>query len=128
MRLYILRSTKGQSTVELALCLPALSFVLALVVEVGLIASDQARLWHAAREVARVAIVDPDESVARAALVRSDLENVEMSVEPSAGTRVRGRPLEVDLSYRPRGHVPLVGELFSGLELHAEATMRIEEP
>ncbi len=128
MSLDTTRNPDGQSTVELALSLPALALVLALVVEVGLIASDQARLWHAAREAARVAIVDPDESAARAAVARSDLDGIEISIEPSAGTRVRGRPLEVNLFYRPDGHVPLVGELFGGFELHAAATMRIEEP
>ncbi len=102
--------------------------MLGLVVEVGLVASDQARLWHAAREAARVAIVDPDASSARAAAARSGLDGIEMTIDPPAGTRVRGHPLEVSLSYRPGGHVPLVGIPFSGVELHAAATMRIEEP
>ncbi len=118
----------GQSTVELALCLPALALVLAFVVEVGLIASDQARLWHAAREAARAAIVDPDESAARAAAARTGLKGIEMTIEPDPATRVRGRPLEVALTYRPTGHVPLVGDLLDGIELHATSTMRIEEP
>ena len=122
------RDARGQSSVELALCLPVLAFVLGLVVEVALIASDQARLWHAAREAARVAVVEPDEEAVREAAARAGLEDVEVSVDPAAGFRVQGRPLEVVLEYRPGGHVPLVGFLFSGLELRSSATMRIEEP
>lgn len=118
----------GQSTVELALCLPALALVLGFVVEVGLVASDQARLWHAAREAARVAAVDPDESAIRQAAARSGLDEIQVTVRPDSGFRVAGRPLEVTLAYRPNGHVPLVGELFDDLELEAETTMRIEEP
>lgn len=123
-----LSDARGQSTVELALCLPALAVVLGLVVEVGLIASDQARLWHAAREAARVAIVDPDGAAARAAAERSGLGEVEMSIEPEPRYRVQGRPLDVSLTYRPDGHVPLVGELFGGVELHSTVSMRIEQP
>lgn len=128
MTSFVGRDSQGQSTVELALCLPALAVVLALVVEVGLIASDQARLWHAAREAARVAIVDPDDSAARAAAARTGLSGFEMSIEPEDAYRVQGRPLRVALTYSPEGHVPLVGELFGGLELRSRVAMRIEEP
>ncbi len=123
-----LGDARGQSTVELALCIPALVIVLGLVLEVGLIASDQARLWHAAREAARVAIVDPDVAGARAAVDRSGLGNVEMTIQPEPRYRVQGRPLEVSLVYRPDGHVPLIGEIFGGVELQANVFMRIEQP
>ena len=113
---------------ELALCLPVLALVLGVVVEVALVAGDQARLWHAAREAARVAVVEPDESAVRQAAARSGLDGLEVSIDPPTGYRVQGRPLEVVLEYRPGGHVPLVGYLFSGLELRSSATMRIEEP
>ena len=118
----------GQSTVELALGLPALALVLALVVEVGLVAGDQVRLWHAAREAARVAVVDPDLADVEDAAARSGLEDLEVSVSPEPTYRVQGEPLEVEVQYRPGGHVPLVGELFSRLTMRASAAMRIEEP
>lgn len=128
MAAFARRDERGQSTVELALCLPALAIVLSLVVEVGLIASDQARLWHAAREAARVAIVDSDDSAALAAAARTGLNGFEMSIEPDDAYRVQGRPLHVEMTYRPGGHVPLVGELFGSLELRSQVAMRIEEP
>ena len=122
------RNARGQSTVELALCLPALAIVLGFVVEVAMIAGDQARLWHGAREAARVAVVDPDESAIREAAARSGLDDVEVSVSPDSGYRVQGEPLEVVVKFRPEGHVPVVGSLFDDVELNASATMRIEEP
>jgi Flp pilus assembly protein TadG len=123
-----LRSQRGQSTVELALCLPILAAVMAAVVEICLLAGDQVRLWHAAREAARVAVVDSGERSVRAAAERSGLQKLELSLAPAAAYRVQGRPLTVSLAYEPQGRVPLIGELVSLLELKARATMRIEEP
>ena len=122
------RNERGQSTVELALCLPALAIVLGLAVEVALIAGDQIRLSHAAREVARVAVVEPESSAARAAAERFELEDITVQINPDSGFRVQGDPLEVKLSARSGGHVPLVGDLLGDVELHASASMRIEEP
>ncbi|MFN2389880.1 MAG: TadE/TadG family type IV pilus assembly protein [Actinomycetota bacterium] len=118
----------GQATVELALLLPVLALLLATLVEVGMIAADQTRLWHAAGEAARIAIVDPDRTAALAAAQRGGLVPIDMDIEPAVPERGAGRPLTVSLSYRPQGHVPLVGRLFGGVRLHAEATMRIEQP
>lgn len=123
-----IRNASGQTTVELALCLPALAIVLGLAVEVALVAGDQMRLSHAAREAVRVAVVDPDEGAIRAAAERSGLDRLTLTVTPDSGYRVQGDPLRVRLSYRTGGHVPLVGKLFDDLELHATAAMRIEEP
>ena len=122
------RNARGQSTVELALCLPALAIVLGFVVEIAMIASDQARLWHGAREAARVAVVDPDVADVREAAARSGLDDIELSIHPDSAYRVQGEPLEVVLKFRPSGHVPVVGRFFNDVELTASATMRIEEP
>jgi TadE-like protein len=118
----------GQSTVELALCLPVLAIVFGFVVEVGLIAGDQVRLWHAAREAARVAVVDSDRQAALDAAARSGLSGLEIAIEPAPEFRVQGRPLTVRIRYSPPGRVPVVGAIADGVSLDAEATMRIEEP
>ena len=118
----------GQSTVELALCLPVLAFLAAVLVQVGIVVSMQTRLWHAAREAARVAIVDPDEEdVARAAR-STGLAGIEMSIDPSPVHRRFGEPLTVSLALHPTGGVPLVSSLFGRMTLEAEATMRVEQP
>ena len=118
----------GQSTVELALCVPIVALLLAAVVEVGLVVADHGRVWHAAREAARVATVDDDPAQIEAAVVRTGLEGADISVEPRSIYRRQGEPVTVSLRYRPPGHVPLVRELVESIELTAEATMRVEQP
>lgn len=118
----------GQATVELALCLPILVLVLACVVEIGLLVGDQVRLWHAAREGARIAVVDPATEEVREAAQSSGLEPLEVEVTPGPTERRQGEALTVALSYNPRARVPLLGVLFERTELHATATMRIEQP
>ena len=86
------------------------------------------RLWHAAREAARAAVVDPDPDAARRAVERAGLDGAEVLVAPSGAARSAREPLTVRLSLRPGGRTPLVGTLFSSVELHADATMRIETP
>ena len=73
---------RGQATVELALCLPIVLFVLGALVEIGLIAADQVRLWHAAREAARIAVVDPDPATARRAAEGAGFGSLHLAVNP----------------------------------------------
>ena len=124
----ILRGEGGQSTVELALCLPLVTVVLAAAVEVALLCGDQVRLWHAAREAARAAAVDPDAAAVTAAVERSGLEGVAVAVTPEAAHRVAGRPVTVRLTYRPASGVPLLRNVLAPLALEASTTMRIEVP
>ncbi len=119
---------RGQSTVELAFCLPVLALVLAALVEIGMLVSDQTRLWHAAREAARVAVVDPERAPVIEAVERGGLKHVEVSIDPGPAYRVQGRPLTVNLSYRPDSRVPLLAPFVDRIELHARAAMRIEQP
>ncbi len=122
------RCDEGQATVELALCLPVVALVLAAVVEVGALASDQARLWHSAREAARVAAVDPDVQDVSAAATAAGLEDVELVVRPSPTYRIQGDPVTVELSYKPRAGVILLAPVVERMTLSARATMRVEQP
>ena len=124
----VLGDERGQTTLELALCLPIVAVLLAGVVETGVVVSDQARLLHAAREAARVAIVDSDPAAARTAAGDAGLEPLHLSVSPGPRFRVPGDPLTVSLTYSPAARIPMIGSLFSGLQMHASATMRIEDP
>jgi hypothetical protein len=119
---------RGQATVEFALCLPFVAIVLAALFEIGMVLSDQVRLWHAAREAARVAVVDADPAAARRAAEDVGLDDVDVEVVPDRVGRRQGEPLTVSLTYRPPGRMPLIGELFEHLDLRARATMRIEQP
>jgi hypothetical protein len=122
------RPDAGQATIELALCLPVVALVLAAVVEVVALASDQARLWHSAREAARVAAVDPEMQAVAAAARAGGLEDVELVVRPPPTYRIQGDPVTVELSYRPHARVILLAPLVDRMTLSARATMRVEQP
>ena len=119
---------RGQATVELALCLPLVAAVLAGLVEVGLLAGDHVRLWHAAREAARIAVVDADPASARDVARRVGPEGLSIEISPQPAHRVQGEPLTVELSFEPDGRIPVVGAVAALVEMHASATMRIEQP
>ena len=122
------RAETGQATVELALLLPVLALLLAALVEVGLLVADQGRLWHAAREAVRIAVVDPDVADVRAAATRGGLHPIEIEVDPPPHLRRQGDPITVALIHDPPGHLPLFGRLLEPVQLRAKATMRIEQP
>ena len=119
---------RGQATVELALCLPIVLALVGALVEVAALAGEQVRLWHAAREAARVAAVDADVDAARAGAQRSGLRPVEIEVDPRPSDRDAGEPVTVSLAYRHRGRVPVLRALFDAVVLRARASMRIESP
>jgi Flp pilus assembly protein TadG len=124
----IARNEHGQATVELALCLPIVAVLLAALVNVGLLVANQARVWHAAREAARAAVVDPDIDVVRAAAARGGLAGLEVDVSPEPAFRVQGRPLTVTVAYAPGSGAPVVGAWLDDVKLTARAVMRIEQP
>jgi Flp pilus assembly protein TadG len=122
------RATDGQSTVEFALLLPVVAFMLAALFEVAMLLSDDARVAYAAREAARAAAVDPDEEAVEAAARRSGLEELVLEVSPSPVMRAQGEPVTVRVAYKPSGRLPLAGLLSRTFTLRAEARMRIERP
>ncbi|MPZ93137.1 MAG: hypothetical protein GEU68_16240 [Actinobacteria bacterium] len=119
---------RGQATVEFVLCLPIAALVLGILIEIGLLVGDHVRLWHAARESARIAIVDSDPEEIRSAAEHGGLSPLEVEVDPEFADRSTGRPLTVTLSYEPSGRLPLIGDLISGRAMSSSATMRIEQP
>jgi Flp pilus assembly protein TadG len=122
------RHQRGQATLELALVLPIVAVVIGGLVETAMVAGDQLRLWHAAREAARVAVVDSDPSAAQRTIAEQGFAEAEVDVTPSATARLQGEPLTVSVGYRRPARVPVIGRIFNGLELRARATMRIEQP
>ena len=124
----LFQDDRGQATVELALCLPILAFLMVGLVEVGALVGDKARLEHAAREAARVAIVSDDENAALSAAMDSGLDDLEIEIDPRPELRVQGEPLTVRLAHSPSGKVPILGTLLSRVRLEAGAVMRIERP
>lgn len=119
---------RGQATVELVLALPILAIVIMAFVEVAMIGADRVRVSHAAREGARMAAVDSDPAAVDRAVEASGLPGAEVEVMPGSTERRLGGPVTVSVTYHPKAHVPLIGDLFTRLTLHAEATMRVEQP
>lgn len=108
--------------------LPVVALLAWALVEVGAIAVDNVRVWHAAREAARVGAVDPDLSAITDAAEGSGLRPIELTVRPDVEDRIQGEPLTVRVVYRPSSRAPLIGDLLDGVVLTADATMRIEQP
>lgn len=122
------RAERGQSTVELALCLPILFLLVACALDVAHVALLQGRLWHAAREAARVAAVDADTARIRRVVREAGVDDARIVIAPEAGYRVQGEPVTVVLRRSGVARVPLLRPLLTRITLRARATFRIEQP
>jgi TadE-like protein len=116
------RTDHGQATVELALVLPLVFALLALLFQIALVARDEILVTHAARDAAREATVTADP--ARVGVAAE--QNL-----PGAKARVvrRGRvgePVEVVISYVAHTNLPLVGVFLPDITLHGRSVMRVE--
>ena len=112
----------GQATVEFALLLPLIVMGALAIVQTALVARDQIAVVHAAREAARAASVDPNPARARAAAAQVlDGASTHLSARPAVGNQIR-----VEVSYKSRTDMPLVGSLFPDPTLRADAVMRVE--
>src|SRR2546423_13728192 len=93
-------SERGQATVEVALTLPLLVVLAAVLIDVAVVASQQVAVVEAARAAARAAAVAPDtDPTAAAAAAAPGLENDRIEgrghrqpAGATAGGRVRTKP------------------------------------
>jgi Flp pilus assembly protein TadG len=117
---------RGQATVELALLLPVVVLLALAVLQLGLVARDVVLVAHAAREAARAAAVDDQPDAARtAAKASGGLDPDRLSVAVSGGGEPGSR-VRVEVRYRIRTSVPIVGALIADHEVTSTATMRFE--
>jgi Flp pilus assembly protein TadG len=118
------RSDRGQSTVELALCLPLVCLLLMGVVQVAVVVRDQLAVQLAARDAARAAAVSGDPSAAAhdAARAAGVLDDLDLAVASGGGS------VTVTVSHLTRTELPLVGLLIPDVTLRASATMTNEPP
>lgn len=120
------RAEQGQATVELALVLPVIVLLALIVLQVGLVATDQLLVQHAAREGARAAAVEPTSAAATSAVSAANkLAASRTSTQLTGGTD-RGDRLTVTVTYRSPTDVPLVGRLVGDVTLTGQVTMRVE--
>lgn len=119
---------RGQATVEFVLVLPLVLVVCLAVVQVAVVARRDVLVAHVAREAARAAAVEPDDTAAlgaaRAAAVRaSPLDSRRLSVTL---TRL-GELVEVTVRYDDPTDVAVVGRLVGSVRLQERVTMRRED-
>ena len=120
------RGEKGQSSVELALSLPIVFFLLMGLLQTVVIARDHIQLNHAAREAAREAAVsDNRSSPRRAAVARTTLDPDRLKVEVT-GQQRGSRRVQAKLTYEVPTRAPVIGLLVPDVTLEAEAAMRRE--
>jgi len=122
------RSTSGQATVELALALPLVVFLVLLVVQVGLVIADQVLVVHAAREAVRTAAVSSRGDlrvITQSAQRAGPLDPSRLQVELTRNVPTE-QSVRVHVSYRCRTAVVLLGAVIPDITLEAEAVMRSE--
>lgn len=102
--------------------LPLVVFAALAIIQVGLLVRDHLAVVHAAREAAREASVEPDPARI-AAVAHRTLPDADVDVSSRPGV---GEPISVEVRYRARTDVPLVGALFPDPVLRSRAVMRVE--
>ncbi len=116
---------EGQSSVEFVLLAPLVLMAMFLVIQVGLVMSNQLLISAAAREGAREAAVSADLSRAQEAARRA-APRLKVEVEVDLGTGQAGDPVRVVVRTRPVA-LPLVGGFLAGRAQTASAIMRLEQ-
>jgi len=123
----IIKSEKGASAVEFALILPILIILVFGIVEFGIAFNNYITITHAAREGARIAAVDLNNTdlkniiIERAFPVQINEDDIVISTPE--GTNI-GDPVEVEITYNISITIPLVGSW--DIPLKNKAIMRLE--
>jgi hypothetical protein len=115
---------RGSQSLELALVLPGIVLLCALLVHAGVLGADLVLAQGLAREAVRTASVDDDAAVGRAVRAAVGRRPLELSVTPASGRRVRGQLVTVRLRLRSRAFAAFGVEAWAP----ASATMRVEAP
>lgn len=115
---------QGSATVELALLVPIILLLLALLVEVALVARVQIEIVGAAREGARVAATSPDPAQALAATRRALGDGGTDARISVHRPHVVGQQAAVQIGIDHHLGLPLLGGI--SVPLSARAVMRVE--
>ncbi len=125
------RDSRGQALVEMALVLPLLLLLLLGLVEFGRIFNAHLVLTAASREGARAAAVGrPDSEVEEAVRAAAELYDgpaLGVEIDPAAGNRSRGDPVEVRSDLNLQLITPLFSQLLPNpFPVQGATTMRVE--
>jgi hypothetical protein len=117
-------SEDGQATVELALVLPLVFGMLALLFQIALVARDEILVVHAARDATREATLTRDPGRVAAA-ARRTLPGATVRVVSRGAV---GEPVRVAITYIAHTDLPLIGALLPDLTLKGGSVMQVERP
>ncbi|MCL4424994.1 MAG: pilus assembly protein [Firmicutes bacterium] len=126
------KGSGGQSTVELALLLPVILFILFGIAEFGRAFNAYITLENAAREGARLGVTGASDAEildrVKAVAVTLDEARLTVQITPAEGARQRGETITVHTTYDFPLVVPLIGQILQGqpLILEAALSMRLE--
>lgn len=126
------KGSGGQSTVELALLLPVILFILFGIAEFGRAFNAYITLENAAREGARLGVTGASDAEildrVKAVAVTLDEARLTVQITPAEGARQRGETITVRTTYDFPLVVPLIGQILQGqpLILEAALSMRLE--
>lgn len=132
--LFKIRNRKGQSLVEFALILPLLLFLIMGIIQFGLILSGYVTVSNAAREGARVGIIEKDDLKVLAKVTQAFDSSATLSSPivnitfPDGGSYTNGKPVSVEVTGQVAIVVPLMDTIFGGpsFEVSRTAVMRVE--
>lgn len=119
---------KGQATVELAMVLPILIWLLIGLVDMARMANAYLIIQHASREAVRLGITGASDTQvsARALNSATTLEPTRLTITVTpAGTRNTGSDITVRIRYRYQV-LALMGIIGSEVPLEAQLTARVE--
>jgi len=120
--------SRGQATVEMALVLPILIWLLVGLVDVARMANSVVILQHAAREAVRMGITGATDSEVtdRAHLAATTLDTAALTITIApAGSRTTGSDITVTIDYKYKV-LALMGVIGSEVPLSATLTSRVE--
>lgn len=124
----MMKSEKGQATVELALSLTVLIFIIFGIIDFGRIFHAYLTLEHATEEAARVASLGKTDAeivnIAKQAAPSLDVSRINVIVSPSKQSRTTGTYVTVNLTYPISFSIPLFSS--KPLTIHTKNVMRVE--
>lgn len=126
-----MKSEKGQATVELALSITLLTFILFAIIDFGRIFHMYLTLENASREAARAAVVGKTDVEVNQIIITAAPtlagEDVIVDITPTLASRTRGTYVTVKLTYPMTFSVPLFKEILpETINVSAETVMRME--
>lgn len=128
------KNVKGQAMVEFALVLPFLLLLIMAIIQFGLVLSGYVTVSNAAREGARVGIIEKSNSAINAKVIEAFDGSATLSSPsivitfPEGGSYSNGKPISVKVNASVSIIVPFLEEVFPGGSINIERTavMRVE--